>query len=101
MRKAKYTADTTKKRIETWNSLLRSRAVEFASSGDETSVFVFSSHKVLTEILDNPTKHNFEGKDVTLEGGGIWVDRLHLTAEVHAIIAKRFLNSLVPGLAQL
>lgn len=57
-------------------------------------MLVFSSNKVLSEILDNPGAHGFVERAKDVVGRGIWRDGLHLTREVHAIIARRFSHAL-------
>ncbi len=59
-------------RIETWNDLLRARASEFAMSSPQVTVFVLSSHKVLTDVLDDPLEYDFDENDPDDEGGAIW-----------------------------
>jgi len=84
-----------KERIETWNELLRSHAKGFAKGSEKATTFVFSSHQVLVEVLDEPLDFDFAGDDPETEGAGIWKDDLHLTPAVHAIFAKRLLDSLI------
>jgi len=83
-----------KERVETWNVLLRSQAEEFAKDSKKATLFVFSSHQVLTEVLDEPLDFDFTEDDTEMEGAGIWIDELHLTSAVHAIFAERLLGSL-------
>jgi hypothetical protein len=83
-----------REQVEAWNVLLRNQAEDFAKSSEETTVFVFSSHQVLTEVLEEPLYFNFTGDDPETKGAGIWVDGLHLTPAVHAIFAERLLDSL-------
>ncbi|KAK0461656.1 uncharacterized protein EV420DRAFT_1266339, partial [Desarmillaria tabescens] len=87
-------SDEVQNRVETWNDLLRTRASEFATSSPQATVLVFSSHKVLTDVLDDPLEYDFTEDDPADEGGAIWEDDLHLTPAVHAILADRLLASL-------
>ncbi|PBK66961.1 hypothetical protein ARMSODRAFT_889765, partial [Armillaria solidipes] len=87
-------SDEMQDRVETWNDLLRERASEFATSSPQAMVFVFSSHKVLTDMLDDPLEYGFGENDLDNEGGAIWEDVLHLTPAVHVILAGRLLASL-------
>jgi lysophospholipase L1-like esterase len=87
-------AEDIKERVETWNELLRSQAKDFAEGSEKATIFVFSSHRVLTEVLDEPLDFDFVEEDPETEGGNIWTDDLHLTPAVHAILAERLLDSL-------
>jgi len=87
-----------KERVEIWNTLLRSQAEEFAKDYEKATVFVFSSHQVLTEILDEPLDFDFAEDDPGIGGAGIWKDDLHLTSAVHVILAERLLGSLIADL---
>ncbi|OBZ65668.1 hypothetical protein A0H81_14364 [Grifola frondosa] len=77
------------KRYKTWNELLQSRAKIFASDSAQISVFLFSAYEVVSAVLDDPEKFGFQEDDVTEQGGAIWMDDLHMTSEVHAIVAER------------
>lgn len=80
--------------METWNELLRTRTAEFGSSSNEATVLLFSSHQVLAEVLEDPLKYDLGEDDPTIERGGIWVDDLHLTSEVHDILGEQLFKSL-------
>lgn len=81
-------------RFQTWNELLRSHAEDYASETTDASVFLFSSHSVASAFLDDPLDFGFDEDDATTEGGAIWLDELHFTSEVHAIIAQRLEEAL-------
>ena len=83
-----------KERVETWNELLRSQAKDFVEGDEKVTIFVFSTHQVLTEVLDEPPDFDFVEEDPETEGTGIWADGLHLIPAVHAILAERLLESL-------
>ncbi|KAF8835822.1 hypothetical protein BDN67DRAFT_984357 [Paxillus ammoniavirescens] len=83
-----------KDRIETWNDLLLTHASAFVSGSKQASLLLFSSDKVLTEVLDEPRVYYFDRDDVDLEDGDIWQDTLHITSAVHKIIAARMTNAL-------
>ncbi|PBL03007.1 hypothetical protein ARMGADRAFT_281021 [Armillaria gallica] len=87
-------SDEMQDRVETWNGLLGARTSKFATSSPQATVFVFSSHNVLTDVLDDPLEYDFGENDPDDEGGAVWEDDLHLTPAVHAILADRFLASL-------
>ena len=82
-------------RVETWNELLRNQITEFASSSKEATILLFSSHQVLTEVLEEPLEYDFSEDDPTIDGGNIWVDDLHLTLEVHDILGDQLFKSLL------
>lgn len=82
-------------RTTTWNASLRKRVAEFADETPHASVFLFSTHSVLSAVLDNPEEHDFSRDDIAQEGGVIWEDELHLTTEVRAIIAAKLVHALV------
>jgi hypothetical protein len=46
------------------------------------------------EVLEEPCEFDFNEDDPTTEGGGIWADDLHLTVDMHDILAERLLTSL-------
>ncbi|KAF8141376.1 hypothetical protein EV363DRAFT_1307923 [Boletus edulis] len=81
-------------RIEEWNSELVAQATNFVSNSTETTIWVFSSSKVLSEVLDNPSAQGFAESARDVVGRGIWRDSLHLTPAVHEIIASRMLSTL-------
>ncbi|KAI0054124.1 carbohydrate esterase family 16 protein [Auriscalpium vulgare] len=83
------------KRVKTWNELLQAQATDFAQTTKEATVLIFSSHQLLTEVLEDPLEYDFSEDDPTTEGGGIWMDDLHLTSEVHGILAEQLLKSLL------
>ena len=64
-------ADEVRQLVDAWNSLLQIQATssEFATS-KEATVILFSSHQVLTEVLEDPSKFDFSEDDPSTEGGG-------------------------------
>ncbi|KAG2147659.1 hypothetical protein DEU56DRAFT_785188 [Suillus clintonianus] len=85
-----------KDRVETWNDLIHKQTASHASPGrgaqTPRSIFLFSSHAVLTDVLDNPVKYGFTENDIAQEGGGIWADELHVTSGVQKVIAEQFVR---------
>ncbi|KAL4257441.1 Carbohydrate esterase family 16 protein [Pleurotus pulmonarius] len=81
--------------IKTWNDALRDQAAEFRSSNKDVTVFVFSAHQVLTDVLDDPLEYEFSEDDPAIEGGHIWEDGLHLTSDMHDILCKQLLTSIL------
>lgn len=95
-------ADNIEECVQTWNDLLRAQAASFTSESTNgaASLLLFSMHQLLTDVLDDPFSFELIEEDVDVddagaEGGPIWCDDLHLTAEVHDIIAQRLLSPLV------
>ena len=82
-------------RIITWNSALQAQTAEFGSSSAEATVLLFSPHRVLTDVLDDPLEYDFSEGDPSDEGGRIWADDLHLTSEVHDLLAERLLAAVL------
>lgn len=79
-------------RYTTWNTLLRHRAEAFAADSPQASLFLFSSYKVVTSILDDPEEYDFSEDDVD-DVGAIWLDELHLSSEVHQVIAEELVEA--------
>ncbi|KAI6128911.1 hypothetical protein EDD16DRAFT_26463 [Pisolithus croceorrhizus] len=86
-------SDEMEERVRAWNELFQAQVTEFGTSSKEATVLLFSSHQVLTEVLDDPLEFDFSEDDPTTEGGGIWADDLHVTTEVHDVFAERLLTS--------
>lgn len=80
-------------RIEAWNALLPSLLTKWSSLSSTASTTrkgtskIFSSFAVFADILTYPEEHGFEKTDPRDEMGGIWVDGLHATSDVHEILA--------------
>lgn len=68
------------------------------SDQDPITAMYFSSYKVFTSVLDGPENYGL-ANDQKKAGGTIWVDNLHPTSAVHAIIANelnKMLSSIDP-----
>ncbi|KAI6123289.1 hypothetical protein EV401DRAFT_2195993 [Pisolithus croceorrhizus] len=87
-------SDEMEERVKAWNELFQAQVTEFGTSSKEATVLLFSSHQVLTEVLDDPLEFDFSEDDPTTEGGGIWMDDLHVTTEVHDVFAERLFTSM-------
>lgn len=74
---------------------MHARTAEFCERATEASVALFSSHRVLARVLDDPEEYDFCEDDTTDEGGRIWVDELHLTSGVHDILAEEIVTFLL------
>ncbi|KZP09944.1 carbohydrate esterase family 16 protein [Athelia psychrophila] len=71
-----------------WNTLLAKNVHSFASSHQDVTALIFSSHATFTRVLNDPTAHGFQEEDVDKEAGSIWVDALHPTTKMHEVIAS-------------
>ena len=89
------TSDRVREHVAAWNERLRLQAAEFRDSTAEASVALFSSYEVLEKVLDDPEEYDFCEDDAAREGGKIWQDELHLTSEVHDIIAEHIVGYLL------
>ena len=82
----------------TWNNILHSHTRSFHTKHPDTTILMFSSWDVFSEILDCPGKFGFEEVHTRRAGleGGMWMDQLHPTSRTHEILAdrvKEFLDS--------
>lgn len=80
-----------------WNDSLRLRVAEFADETPHASVFLFSTHAVVSAVLDDPGAYGLRSDDVARAGGQIWEDELHLTTELHKVLAERLVGALASG----
>lgn len=76
-------------RYDIWNRLLKSHTESFSTSMDQASVFLFSSYTTIDDVLSHPEVYGFKDEDVTMEEGPIWLDDLHFTSQIHAILADK------------
>lgn len=74
--------------VKTWNQELRTQAQGFGREASQANVTFFSSNRILSKVLDQPEEYDFSETDVTDENGAIWVDELHLSEDVHRILAE-------------
>jgi phospholipase/lecithinase/hemolysin len=85
-----------------WNAALNGSISLFASTHSDVTLFLFSSHDLFTNILDDPAEYGFD-QDTTKAGGCFWFDHLHPTSQVHDVLATevaRFLAdqpTFIPG----
>lgn len=81
-------------RVEEWNKLLREKVAEFQHDVPQANITIFSSHAVITDVLDRPHEYcNFEASDTMKEGGAIWSDDCHVSSAVNEILALRLLEN--------
>jgi len=76
------------KKYALWNRLLSQSIDAFELKHPYSTVFEFSSHDTFTRILDDPPHFGFKEEDESARGRGIWVDHLHPTSAVHAVLAR-------------
>ena len=82
-----------RRRTDDWNKLLLEKISEFSRAVPDANVVTFSSHALLSDILDRPDEYSdFEVSDVTKEAGRIWSDDCHISSAVNEIIALRLLE---------
>lgn len=67
---------------------MESSAEAFAATHEDATVVLFSSWNTFTRVLDDPEQYGFAGDDPVRSRGGIWVDDMHPTSAMHAVIAK-------------
>lgn len=75
-------------RYMNWNTQLETALEAFAAKHTDATVLLFSSWDTFTRVLDNPTQFGFAESDPDTECGGIWVDHMHPTSDMHEIIAR-------------
>ncbi|KAL1755219.1 hypothetical protein FB107DRAFT_291083 [Schizophyllum commune] len=74
---------TVQGRVNAWNDHLRAKVAQWTSE-TQAKTTLFSSHEVITDVLDNPGEYGFSKEDVAKEGGEIW-DIGGAYCEVHTI----------------
>lgn len=90
-----------------WNKHLLSRAQSFLSENagisNSSTAFIFSARSVINEVLDHPGVFGLRNNDGgaserrTTDTGGrsnIWEDHIHMSPEVHTILAERIVEAL-------
>lgn len=70
-----------------WNNELKMSATAFSSTHPDASVMIFSSWQTFTNVLTDPEAYGFLEKD-TKKRGSIWIDHIHPTSKVHAVITR-------------
>lgn len=83
-------------KIDAWNAALASEVNSFEAANEDCKLFVVKTWQLFTDILEQPSAFGFADRDPSRAyGGGIWMDGLHPTSAVHALIAQRVLETLV------
>ncbi|GJE89904.1 hypothetical protein PsYK624_060160 [Phanerochaete sordida] len=83
-------------RVRMWNDLLRAQAAEFAAGSAHASVILFSAYTTFADVLDDPEGFDLGEDDPETEGGGFWEDDLHVTEDMHELLAETLLRHLLP-----
>lgn len=82
-------------KVRTWNETLWKRSEEIEQIHSQTSICIFPTWDLFTDIFDNPDIYGFSSEDVNRGyGGQIWMDGLHPTSAVHKIIADQLVELL-------
>lgn len=82
-------------KIKAWNKTLWELSEKIEVNDPYTSVFVFPTWNLFSDILDNPERCGFLNEDVNRGyGGRMWMDGLHPTSAVHKIIADQVVGLL-------
>lgn len=77
--------DAIRARVDAWNTHLHTHVSDFASSTPRARILLFSSYAVLADVIDSPEEYDITEEDV-------WVDELHLSAMVHAVLAEKLVG---------
>lgn len=86
--------DGFEKCVVEWNNCLHVRAEAFVVEASEATVSLLSSHKVLSDVVDDPWQYDFTEDDTLDKEGAIWEDELHISRGIHAIFADKFMIAL-------
>ncbi|KZT74149.1 carbohydrate esterase family 16 protein [Daedalea quercina L-15889] len=91
-------AHDLQRRITVWNEGLCTAAENFASKHSDASVFVFSSHKVFSDLLDDPEKFGFDDDDddEVEANGKIWTSEtdVNVSIAVHRLLAEKMADAI-------
>ncbi|KAH8834004.1 SGNH hydrolase-type esterase domain-containing protein [Flagelloscypha sp. PMI_526] len=86
--------ERAKASITNWNKCLHQSAQKLAAAHPETTVLIFSLHKLFSALLHDPEAYGFPVEDRKRAMGQIWVDHIHPSSRVHEIIASGFADFL-------
>ncbi|KAH9842384.1 uncharacterized protein C8Q71DRAFT_201096 [Rhodofomes roseus] len=89
-------SDFARQFIRCWNDRLLVAAREFTNGHSDASLFVLSSHEILSELLDNPNKFGFDKKDAAEANKRIWMSEadFSISDEVHRLLGERMGHAL-------
>lgn len=79
---------------KTWNHLIVSSALEFASQYTQATVYLYSSYHCISTVLEHEEDYGFSSGASEEMEGEIWVDGLHLRPDMHRILEKSLLDCL-------
>lgn len=79
---------------EGWNTALRTGATKFAEDCADATVMLFSSHELFQKVLDDPEQFDFDKKTANEESGCIWFDHIHITSQMHSVVAYAIMDFL-------
>lgn len=74
--------------IPAWNAALRANAERFAEDRPDATVLIFSANVLFNQILDSPAEHGFDLATAHTARGCIWWDRIHITSQMHGLVAR-------------
>jgi len=74
--------------VMTWNEVLRMEINKFSNSYTGITTLLFPAWSVFNMVLRNPLAYDFTEEDARKAGGGIWIDSIHPTSKMHAVIAR-------------
>ena len=76
------------KTFKNWNENLHKGAEEFLQKHPDITLLLYSSYDIFEKIYEDPVKYNFNIKDRKVRRGAMWMDHIHPTSKMHAVIAK-------------
>lgn len=83
-----------------WNLALHSKVSNFASEHSDVTAMVFPVHELFRTVLDSPAVFNLDASTVNDEGGSVWFDSIHITSQMHRVVADgliEFLDRQIPA----
>ncbi|KAG8893344.1 hypothetical protein FRB99_001986, partial [Tulasnella sp. 403] len=76
------------KKCSEWNALLPHSIREFTSAHPDATAFTLDAHALFTDILGGPERYGFPKEAGRERDGVVYVDHVHPTSAVHAIVAR-------------
>ncbi|RPD55355.1 hypothetical protein L226DRAFT_468947 [Lentinus tigrinus ALCF2SS1-7] len=80
--------------VLTWNAKLGDAARAFATAHPDATVLIWSSWHLFSRVYSDPESFGFGEEDLADDEGGIFIDGLHPTSAMHAIVAAQILDFL-------
>lgn len=77
-----------------WNIALHSGVSKFASEHSDATTMVFRVHELFHKALDSPELFNLDPTTVNDEGGSVWFDPIHISSQMHRIVADGLISFL-------